>query len=441
MTSKFSSLQVFTLLLVTILGVIWSVSFQIPLVVGFFPGYLVLFLLALKKKYSFKVTLMLSLKGIQKTKVVIIILSLVSVLLPSWYLAGTIEQMVKVALYIIHPHHFFLLTFLVAMAFSMLLGTTVGTLSAIGIPILSTAVVLQLPPEIVAGALISGAFVGDRTSPFSSSHQLLSHTVEVTVKKQWKAMLVTSIIAIVICFSLYGLLDYLHTNKSAIHHHSFSWGEVSVFTFIPPLVLIGMVVCRLSIIYAFLFSILSAVMIAYVNGVAFSKIIPRIWFGIEGLGGGFVHIYELLLFLVLAGAYNGLIEKLNVIQPYLDKWLQSSRSLMSDTLRTLLATLLISVIAANQTLPIILTGRSFLPHWTKKFGKEELARVMGDSTMLFPGMIPWSVLAIMCSTIVGIPLIKYLPYAFFLWGLPFLTILISFLKQVLKRNVKTATVA
>lgn len=441
MTSKFSSLQVFTLLLVTILGVVWSVSFHKPLVVGFFPGYLVLFLLALKKKYSLKVTLMLSLKGIQKTKVVIIILSLVSVLLPSWYLAGTIEQMVKVALYIIHPHHFFLLTFLVAMAFSMLLGTTVGTLSAIGIPILSTAVVLQLPPEIVAGALISGAFVGDRTSPFSSSHQLLSHTVEVTVKKQWKAMLVTSIIAIVICFSVYGLLDYLHTNKSAIHHNSFSWGEVSVFTFIPPLVLIGMVVCRISIIYAFLFSILSAVMIAFVNGVAFSKIIPRIWFGVEGLGGGFVHIYELLLFLVLAGAYNGLIEKLNVIQPYLDKWLQSSRSLMSDTLRTLLATLLISVIAANQTLPIILTGRSFLPHWTKKFGKEELARVMGDSTMLFPGMIPWSVLAIMCSTIVGIPLIEYLPYAFFLWGLPFLTILISFLKQVLKRNVKTATAA
>ncbi|MDQ1145595.1 NhaC family Na+:H+ antiporter [Bacillus sp. SORGH_AS 510] len=441
MTSKFSSLQVFTLLLVTILGVIWSVSFHEPLVVGFSPGYLVLFLLALKKKYSFKVTLMFSLKGIQKTKVVIIILSLVSVLLPSWYLAGTIDQMVKVALYIIHPHHFFLLTFLVAMAFSMLLGTTVGTLSAIGIPILSTAVVLQLPPEIVAGALVSGAFVGDRTSPFSSSHQLLSHTVEVTVSNQWKAMLVTSIIAIVICFSLYGVLDYLHTNKSAIHHHSFSLGEVSVFTFIPPLVLIGMVVCRLSIIYAFLFSILSAVMIAFVNGVAFSEIIPRIWFGVEGLGGGFVHIYELLLFLVLAGAYNGLIEKLNVIQPYLDKWLQSSHSLMSDTLRTLLATLLISVIAANQTLPIILTGRSFLPHWTKKYGKEELARVMGDSTMLFPGMIPWSVLAIMCSTIVGIPLIEYLPYAFFLWGLPFLTIVISFLKQVLKRNVKTATAA
>lgn len=425
------------LLIVTISGVIWSVSFHHPLVAGFFPGYVILVLLARKKYNSLRVTLRISVTGIQKTKIVIIILFLVSLLLPSWYLAGTIDQMVKIALYLINPHHFIILSFLVAMFFSMLLGTTVGTLSAIGIPILGTAAILHLPTEIVAGALVSGAFVGDRTSPFSSSHQLLSHTVEVPVKKQWKAMLWTSILAIFVCFSLYGLFDFLYSDNSVIHSKSITWGEISVITFIPPMVLIGIVVCRFSIIYAFLASILSAAMVAVVKGGAFSKIIYVCWFGINGLGGGFVHMFELLLFLALAGAYNGLLEELNVIQPYLDQWLQSSRSLMNDTVRTILATLLISVIAANQTLPIILTGRSFLPHWSKKYGKEELARVMGDSTMLFPGMVPWSVLAIMCSTIVGIPLMKYLPYAFFLWGLPFLTILSSFLKQVLFRKEKT----
>jgi Na+:H+ antiporter, NhaC family len=426
------------LLIVTISGVIWSVCFHHPLVAGFFPGYVILVLLARKKYNSLRVILQISVTGMQKTKIVIIILSLVSLLLPSWYLAGTINQMVKIALYLINPHHFIILSFLVAMFFSMLLGTTVGTLSAIGIPILGTATVLHLPIEIVAGALVSGAFVGDRTSPFSSSHQLLSHTVEVPVQKQWKAMLLTTIVAIGICFIIYGLLDSLYSNKIVIKSNTFAWGDLSVITFIPPLVLIGFVVCRLSIIYAFLSSILSAAMIALAKGIIFSKISAAFWFGINGLGGGFVHMYELLLFLALAGAYNGLLEELNVIQPYLDQWLKSSRSLLGDTMKTLLATLLISVIAANQTLPIILTGRSFLPHWSKKYGNEELARVMGDSTMLFPGMVPWSVLAIMCSTIVGIPLIEYLPYAFFLWGLPFLTLLSSFLKQVLLRKGKNA---
>ncbi|MDR6122937.1 NhaC family Na+:H+ antiporter [Bacillus sp. SLBN-46] len=426
------------LLIVTISGVIWSVCFHHPLVAGFFPGYVILVLLARKKYNSLRVILQISVTGMQKTKIVIIILSLVSLLLPSWYLAGTINQMVKIALYLINPHHFIILSFLVAMFFSMLLGTTVGTLSAIGIPILGTATVLHLPIEIVAGALVSGAFVGDRTSPFSSSHQLLSHTVEVPVQKQWKAMLLTTIVAIGICFIIYGLLDSFYSNKIVIKSNTFAWGDLSVITFIPPLVLIGFVVCRLSIIYAFLSSILSAAMIALAKGIIFSKISAAFWFGINGLGGGFVHMYELLLFLALAGAYNGLLEELNVIQPYLDQWLKSSRSLFGDTMKTLLATLLISVIAANQTLPIILTGRSFLPHWSKKYGNEELARVMGDSTMLFPGMVPWSVLAIMCSTIVGLPLIDYLPYAFFLWGLPVLTVLFSFLKQVLLRKGNNA---
>ncbi|MEH7302019.1 Na+/H+ antiporter NhaC family protein [Neobacillus drentensis] len=429
------------ILIVTISGVIWSVSFHYPLVAGFFPGYVILVVLARKKYNSLRVILQISVTGIQKTKIVIFILSLVSLLLPSWYLAGTIDQMVKIALYLINPHHFIILSFLVAMFFSMLLGTTVGTLSAIGIPILGTAAVLHLPIEIVAGALVSGAFVGDRTSPFSSSHQLLSHTVEVPVNKQWKAMLLTTIIAIGICFSIYGLLDLFYSNKIVIKSNTFAWGDRSVITFIPPLVLIGFVVCRFSIIYAFLSSILSAAMIALAKGIIFSKISAAFWFGINGLGGGFVHMYELLLFLALAGAYNGLLEELNVIQPYLDQWLQSSRSLFGDTMKTLLATLLISVIAANQTLPIILTGRSFLPHWSKKYGNEELARVMGDSTMLFPGMVPWSVLAIMCSTIVGLPLIDYLPYAFFLWGLPFITILFSLIKQLVTRKNKRVTVA
>jgi NhaC family Na+:H+ antiporter len=343
--------------------------------------------------------------------------------------------MVKIALHFITPKHFMVLSFLIAMGFSMLLGTTVGTLSAIGIPILGTAMVLQLPLEVVAGALVSGAFVGDRTSPFSSSHQLLSFTVEVPVKRQWNSMLLTTVLAVIFCLCFYGMADYFQSGSAIPSANPLLWKELSVVKFIPPLILIVLVVFRIGIIYAFLASILSAAAIALFDGTSLSTIAFSFWNGIDGLGGGFIHMYALLLFLALAGAYNGLLEEMNVIQPYLDKWLQTSRSLVGDTLKTLVATLLISFIAANQTLPIILTGRSFLPHWSSKYGKEELARVMGDSTMLFPGMVPWSVLTIMCTTIVGVPLLEYLPYALFLWILPFLTLFVSFLKQ--SRNAKT----
>ena len=435
---RFSVKQLIFLLAVTLAGVCWSVLFSQPLVIGFLPGYIILIFLSKRNKQSFKQIFQISMRGVYKTRIVIFILFLVSFLLPSWYLPGTINQMVKIALYLINPDYFFVLTFIVSMVFSMLLGTTVGTLSAIGIPILGTATVLNLPTEVVAGALVSGAFVGDRTSPFSSAHQLLAHTIELPVKKQWNAMLFTTVMAVGISLLFYGAFDYF-TEPKMNHVESLHWNELSLIKFIPPIVLLLIVVFRMSILYAFLSSILAAAIITMMEGSGVSDIVRALWYGIDGLGGGFIHMYELLLFLALAGAYNGLLEELNVIQPYLDKWLQNSTSLTSDTLKTFFATLLISLIAANQTLPIILTGRSFLPHWTSKYGKAELARVMGDTTMLFPGMVPWSVLAIMCSTIVGIPILEYLPYALFLWLLPFLTVMVSLYKHVRKsKGIVTA---
>jgi Na+:H+ antiporter, NhaC family len=435
---RFSMKQLILLLTVTLTGVLWSVLFHQPLVIGFLPGFLILVYLSIQNKQSVKQILLISINGVNKTRIVILILFLVSFLLPSWYLSGTIDQMVKIALNIINPHYFYVLTFIAAMVFSMLLGTTVGTLSAIGIPILGTAVVLNLQAEIVAGALVSGAFVGDRTSPFSSAHQLLAHTIELPVKKQWNAMLFTTFIAVVVSFLFYGSFDFF--SDVTVHYSApLRWSDLSLIKFIPPIILLLLVLFRVSIIYAFLTSIISAGIISLIEGVALVEIALAFWNGIEGLGGGFLHMYELLLFLALAGAYNGLLEELNIIQPYLDKWLQSSTSLTGDTIKTLLATLLISFIAANQTLPIILTGRSFLPHWSSKYGKAELARVMGDTTMIFPGMVPWSVLAIMCSTIVGFPVLEYLPYASFLWFLPFLTLTVSLFKHVRKsKSIATA---
>ncbi|MFL6556273.1 MAG: sodium:proton antiporter, partial [Bacillus sp. (in: firmicutes)] len=149
MVNHFSVKQVLMLLIVTLTGVVWSVIFHYPLALGFCPGYLILVWLAKSKGISMKQILHISISGVIKTKIVILILFLVSFLLPSWYLSGTIEQMVEIALHFIVPNHFFVLSFLSAMVFSMLLGTTVGTLSAIGIPIIGTAIVLQLPVEIV----------------------------------------------------------------------------------------------------------------------------------------------------------------------------------------------------------------------------------------------------------------------------------------------------
>jgi Na+:H+ antiporter, NhaC family len=413
-------------LTITLSGVLAAVIFQKPLVFGFFPGFLLLVVLTKNKGNSYQHIYDICRQGVKRTSGVIWILFLVGFLLPSWYHAGTIEQMVSIALYFIKPEHFLVLSFLISMLFSMILGTSVGTLSSIGIPIIGSGLALQIPVEMVAGAVISGAFVGDRTSPFSSAHQLLAQTNEISVKMQFRSLFKTTFLAIIFGILFFCYLDnYLQTKGNL---KQIALEAIQISKFIPPTVLILTVLLRVRVLYAFIFSIGFACVLALFNGVRFSTLVYSLWSGVPDLGGGLASMYLLLLFLALAGAYNGLLEEQRVIQILLDKWVQASHSLFTDTIKTMIVTLGITMIAANQTLPIILTGRTFLPYWRERYRNGELSRVMADSTMLFPGIVPWSVLTIMCSTVTGVSVISYFPFAVFLWSLPILTIIVSLIE-------------
>jgi NhaC family Na+:H+ antiporter len=434
----FSYREMIRLLFFTLAGVLTSVMLQLPLLVGFSPGLVFLIILCKAKGIRAKDIFFIGMRGLLKTKEVVLILLFVSMMLPAWDLSGTIEEMVSIFLTFLSREHFLLLSFVFAMFLSMLLGTAVGSLSALGIPVMSAASALHLPLEAVAGALISGAFVGDRTSPFSSAHQLLAHTVEVSVYRQFRKLLPTTVFAVLFSLLFYFLFDMkLNHDISPIKIHAskvMDWSEISLITLLPPVVLLLFVFLRIKVKYAFMFSILSAVVIAMTNGVPIMAIFSHLWNGTDKFGGGVIHMLFLLLFIAMAGVYNGLLEELKVIQPVLDRWLADSTSLVGNTWRTILATFMISIVACNQTLPIILTGRSFLAHWRKHHSNEELTRIMADSTILFPGMVPWSILAIMCSTVTGVPVLSYLPYAFFLWSLPIITMTVSFLKQGRERK-------
>lgn len=132
-------------------------------------------------------------EGIKHTKEVMWILALVGVVIPVWTASGTIPYMIDLGLRIVDPSFFLTFSFVLSVCISMLLGTSTGTLSSVGIPLIGLAVLLQIPLPMVAGALVSGAFVGDRTSPFSSANRLVASSTGVSVKDLFKALLPTTI--------------------------------------------------------------------------------------------------------------------------------------------------------------------------------------------------------------------------------------------------------
>ncbi|MTI84709.1 MAG: sodium:proton antiporter [Firmicutes bacterium] len=432
---RFSNHEVVSLIILTLTGIVLSVLLHIPLVLGFTPGLTFLFFLSKKKYIHIKILTNAGKKGLLKTKNVIWILCCIGLILPAWSLSGTIFQMVQLALVSINAQYYIVLCFLMSLGLSMILGTSIGTISVLGIPLINTAQILGLPLEMVAGALISGALVGDRTSPLSSSHQLLAHTLEIKVKQQFIRIIPTGSAAILISTVFFTFLDqYKYNGPQTINLLPEESILVSATPFIPVIVLILLVIFKFKIRYAFLGSIISASVISFIKGITFSTWLNSLLFGIKGTGG-LQSMFLLICFVAVASAYNQIIEDLNLIQPLMDKWLKNTYSLFLNTLKTVVVTIMISLIACNQILPIILTGRLFLAHWRKYYDAPELSRVLADSSMLLPALIPWNMLAILCSQILGVSVLSYLPYAIFLWILPVITLLFSGLraKRIVKR--------
>ncbi|MFD1735286.1 Na+/H+ antiporter NhaC family protein [Bacillus salitolerans] len=427
----FSSRDTLNIVIVTLAGVVSSILLKWYLLIGFLPGFLFVFYSCVKKGHPTKKITKSASEGFLKTKEIMIILCLVGILLPSWDMAGTIDQMVYLILSNINPSFFYISAFSSTFIISMILGTSVGSLSSIGIPLIGAAMSIGMSVEVTAGALVSGAFVGDRTSPFSSANQLLSHTIELERKLFQRSLWKTGSIGLVFSSIFFLYFDITKPSGATVFTNvdHFKW-----YLILPAVSLVICAIIKLKIRYCFLISIVVALIITVIMNGFFLQIIINLWEGTNQTGGGLQKILPLIAFIGLAGAYNGMIEEFSIFQPLLTKWLGPSSSLSTMTRKTMFATLIITMLGCNQTIPIILTGRSFLSEWDVRQNKREFARVMADSSMLFAGMVPWSVLAIMCSTVLGVPLFDYLPYAIFIWCLPIITMLYSYIYSKMSKE-------
>ncbi|MBP1961334.1 Na+/H+ antiporter NhaC family protein [Paenibacillus aceris] len=430
--------QLSVTIFITILGLAAAYVLQIALAIGFAFGLMTLVLFVRRGGTAFRDILRSMGEGVKHTKEVIWILALVGVVIPTWTASGTIPYMIDLGLRIVDPSYFLTFSFVLSACISMLLGTSTGTLSSVGIPLIGLALLLQIPLPMVAGALVSGAFVGDRTSPFSSANRLVASSTGVSVKELFKALLPTTIGAGCITFGLFLFLDVKgewHQGEKALLHEQFGTGfTYSIWLLLPVLLLLLSILLRFKTRNGFLLSIASAIGIGlFLQGVTLYEWLHAMWFGYHSRlfdslqTKGLSNMVELIVLIGLAGAFNGILEENRVLQSYMQKLLGgSSASLFSATVRTSLFGLGLGLVSCTQTLPIMMSGRSLLPFWEERFPRTQLARVVADSSLILAAMIPWNMLAIVCGTIVGVPVEHYMAYASFLWALPLCTLIWSY---------------
>ncbi|NRF92687.1 sodium:proton antiporter [Paenibacillus frigoriresistens] len=429
--------QLSSVITITIIGLAAAYFLHIPLVIGFSLGLLTLVALVWRAGTTFHAILKSMWEGVKHTKEVIWILALVGVVIPTWTMSGTIPYMIDLGLSVVDPGFFLTFSFVLSVCISMVLGTSTGTLSSVGIPLIGLGLLLQIPLPMVAGALVSGAFVGDRTSPFSSANRLVASSTGVSMKVLFKALLPTTIGALGVSLGFFLVCDMSgewHWSDITLHNQQFASGfRYSLWLLLPVLVLLVSILLRFKTRNGFLLSIACAILIGMsLQQITWHEWLHDMWFGYHSSmfnslqTKGLSSMIELIALIALAGAYSGILEKYRVLETYMQKLLgETSASLLSATVRTALFGLGLGLVSCTQTLPIMMTGRSLKPFWEERFPRSQLARVVADSSLILAAMIPWNMLAIVCGTIVGVPVLAYVGYAPFLWALPVCTLLWS----------------
>jgi NhaC family Na+:H+ antiporter len=435
--------------LLLIMGcILLAAILQIPLFTGFGVAFLLVATLLYYRKFTIKFMVDASIEGAKRVKQLFIILLFIATLIPIWMLSGTIPSMIHYLTMVIQPDWIVLFAFLLTAVTSYLLGTSIGTLSSLGVVVLGVAMAANVSIPLVAGALISGAFFGDRCSPVSSMFNLVTNSLEIKTSDLSKSMYVSTYLTFFLCLIIYFILSLTTASSATIGANPYSDllvenYKITFITLIPIIVLFASILLKIPIIRALaLGTSTGAILALFYQGVPFQVL----WRGMieghtmapEGLetilhGGGLTQMVPVFFFITFAGMMNGLLGKTEVFHSVILVLFKKSLSITSYTWRTICIAIMLAVVGCNQAFPIILTAQTLRKKWMDEgFDKHQLGRVICDSGLVSCGIIPWNMVAVLCVAAIGIPTLVYAPYAFLLWLTPFVSIGYSYVLSMKK---------
>lgn len=420
---------IFFIIIITIIMLIYSVFNNIFLGYGLTLTLILFSLVGLKRGKSLKDLSKLYIFESKRSLTIIKILLLIAILISTWLCCGTIPAIVYYSLKYINPNLFILLCFLIPALTSLLIGTSFGTVSAIGIPLIIIAESSHINLNLVGGAIMSGAYFGDRCSPLSSSLLLLCNLTEVKlfnyVKKVFVYGIIPTIISIIfyLFFSLKNPLTFTNNSLSLTLFNTF---HINIVLLVPAIIIIILSLKKIPIIKSISLSIISAMIISLVvQKTNLYNLFKFIVFGYETTsslssiikGGGIISMLKTCYIIVISCCLTGFFNGLNIFstfQNYLEKFDLNRSKLF---LITLVLSLIVAAIGCSQTISFILS-LEILKDTYKDYDNEDIAMEFSNSAIVTSAIVPWCIAALVPTGVLGISNFKFIPYAIFLYIVP-----------------------
>jgi len=397
----------------------------------------------------------------------ILILLLIGSLAGTWMISGVVPAMIYYGLNIINPKLFLVTALLVGSIVSVATGSSWSTVATIGVALLGIGKALGMNEAVVAGAIISGAYFGDKMSPLSDTTNLAPAMAGTDLFTHIKYMTFTTIptYTITLLISLVIGLRYDFSgaviNVAAVQSAIDGTFNTNPLLFLVPLILFGIILLKVPPIPA----LLAGTLLGAIFGIIFQ---PEIIKTIAGVTDNYVKasyisvmqsmfgdisltttdpkITELLstsgmrgmldtIWLILSAmVFGGIMESAGLLrritQPII-KYAKSTGSLVTSTVVTCL---FFNTTASDQYLAIVVPGRMFRKTYEDKgLAPELLSRTLEDCGTVTSVLIPWNTCGATQSRVLGVETWAYAPYAFFNIISPLMTILFAYLNIKIRR--------
>lgn len=432
------------LILVMAIGIAkYEANPHIPMLIGTLFAVLIAFRLG----FSWNEIEKSMFDGIYQALQAIIILAIIGVLIGIWLLSGVVPSMIYYGLAILKPSIFLVATVIICSITSLATGTSWGTAGTIGIALMGISKGLGIPAPVAAGAIISGAYFGDKMSPLSDTTNLAPAVSGTDVFTHVKAMLPTTVVAYVIALVYFLFMGFQYAGASSdvtaiasIREGLAANFNISPLLLLPPLAVILAMAFKMPAIPGIAIGIIiGAIEGVIFQGADFGAILSAAYDGFTsetGLtvidellsAGGLSGMMYSISLTIIAMMFGGIMEKTKQLEVIVDKIIGGIKSNGG-----LIATTVLTCIGCNATMPeqyisIVLPGRMYHKSYRERgLHPKQLSSTLEGAGTVTSALIPWNTCGAFLYGVLGVTAWEYARYAVFNYMMPLIVVVFGFL--------------
>ena len=365
------------------------------------------------------------------------IIFLIGVIIGTWMVSGTIPMLVYLGIKSINAQFFYLIAFIAPIIFSTLTGTSYGSAATIGVVIMGVALTLEANVAVTAGAIIGGAYFGDKLSPLSDTTNLAAIASDIDVYEHVHSMLYTTGPAAIIAATIYtivGFVDPITTSSGtdALIKPTLEALEqgfnFNIFLLLPPaIVLAGSIARKPSIPILVISSIVSGILAMVVQGFSLADVATSAvnGFNVSMLGdlqmpenvqvilnrGGLYSLIGPITISFMVFSYIGAIDIIEAMPTVIGKVLGVVKRRSTTILCTLFSSALVNSLTSNQYATSFIVANAFKSKFDELgIPRKVLSRSLEDTGTMIESMTPWSSTTVFMVATLGVSYAEYAPW-------------------------------